>query len=396
VQRKTLLISTYQSDRRAWNGVCYEFLNTVRQVEDATVVAPEAATPVGYFGMDLVRLLRAHGTSFRGLLREASFLRKGGLFQPTRVEGEYDLCLYMCQFLRDLRNIERVARWRESSRFAAAYILESWTGRLEAFRSELKVLDRFDHVFVLNADAVEEMRRYTSTPVSFLPTGADCMIASPDSKAPPRVIDVLSYGRRLNAPHRRMVDLARERGWFYHYDVWGGLEARDWAEVRQSNAALVQRSRYFMLWDPASVAGKARLMQNDRALTTRYFEAAAGGAILLGSRTASPEFDTLFDWPDALVEIAHDGSDLADTLDALEADPLRCAEIRHDNITFSLHRHDWVYRWQQILAAFDLAPTEAHHERVAALAARAAGLGGNDAARRRGRPRLIAEGQRGS
>jgi hypothetical protein len=247
---------------------------------------------------------------------------------------------------------------------------------------------------VLNADAVEEMRRYTSTPVSFLPTGADCMMASPGIEAPPRVIDVLSYGRRLNAPHRRMVELARECGWFYHYDVWGGLEARDWAEVRQSNAALVQRSRYFMLWDPASIAGKARLMQKDRALTTRYFEAAAGGAILLGSRTPSAEFDTLFDWPDAVVEIAHDGSDLADTLDALEADPLRCAEIRRDNITASLHRHDWVYRWQQILAAFDLRPTEAYHERVGALAARAASLGGNDAPRRRGRPRLVAEGPR--
>jgi hypothetical protein len=135
VHRRTLLVSTYQFDRRAWNGVCYDFVNTVRQVEDATVVVPRPASPVGYLGLDPLRLMWAHGTSFRGLLREAHTLRKGELFETTAVEGEYDICLYMCQFLRELRNIERVARWRESSRFAAAYILESWTGRLEEFRS---------------------------------------------------------------------------------------------------------------------------------------------------------------------------------------------------------------------------------------------------------------------
>ncbi len=119
---------------------------------------------------------------------------------------------------------------------------------------------------------------------------------------------------------------------------------------------------------PGRLLSKDAESAGERALSTRYFEGAAGGAILLGSRPGCPEFDDLFDWPDAVVDIAPDGSDLRQVLAALEADPERVAAARIANVVNSLRRHDWAVRWASILDTLDLPRTEAHDARLRQLA----------------------------
>jgi hypothetical protein len=371
IVRNVLLISNYNTDLRPYNGVCYEFLNTVAGMEKATILAPGAyrhAVPL----LDRIGAAQRYHEAIASALHVLHARRHGPLMQRAEVEGEYDLCLFMCQFLRDIPAVERIRGWRERSRFAAAFLLEGWTSEFARSRDSLRLLDRFDHVFVLNASAIPEMRRYTSTPISFLPTAADCIAASPVPEAPARVVDILSLGRRLPAVHEALGAFAEQNGLYYAYDIWCDMRAMDWDEVRKSNAALIKRSRYFVAWAPCQLNEMKRsVIGPDHALSTRYFEAAAGGAVILGSRPACPEFDTLFDWPDAVVGLAPDGRDAAEHLDAFEADPGRWAAASRANVVNALRRHDWSYRWDSILAAAGLERTPGHEGRVAELDRRA-------------------------
>ena len=367
--RKVLLISNFNSDRRAWNGVPYEFVSTIAGFENATIVAP-AAGPLRPSG-SLFEPIRRDRGSIQTILREFSLMRRGGAFEPIALDQDYDVCFFVGQFARDLINLRRVRDWRKRSRIAIAFIIESWSSQLERDRAELALLDQFDHVFVMNAGSIPNLKRYTKAPVTFLSTATDCMRACPTPNSAERVIDVACIGRRIDTVHNRMLAVARERGWFYLYDVWGDLRAIDWAQAREANANVIKRSRYSIVWDPAAEKTKSASMGDERALTTRYFESAAGGSILLGSRSAAPEFAGHFDWPDVVIDIAPDGSDLEARLDELDADPARCAGIRRANVTNCLRRHDWGHRWRSILDTLDLAPTQALLDRLAALDARA-------------------------
>jgi Glycosyl transferases group 1 len=381
VDRKTLLISTFNCDRRASQGVCYEFLNVISQIEDAAIVAPVSARGLSALRSGLSATLRMGRESIRGGARQIAAAQRGVLFRPTALDEDYDVTFFMCQFPRDLPNVELVTDWRRRSRLAVAFILESWTSTIDEFSAEISILDKFDHVFVLNAAAIPHLRRHTRTPVSFLPTAADCLSDLTDGEQPERVIDVLSIGRRVQAAHQRLVETVRERGWFYLFDVWSNLKSADWAAVRAANAGMIRRSRYFVVWDVSQSIKKGEFAMVDRALSTRYFEGAAGGAILLGSRTASAEFEACFDWPDAVVDVAPDGSDLDARLDELEADPERRAAISRDNMLNCLRRHDWAHRWSTVIEALGLAVTPAHTARFARLERRASTLANGAAMR---------------
>jgi hypothetical protein len=369
LRRKVLLVSNHNADRRARNGVCYEFVDVVAGVENATLLAP--AVPTSQRRADLLEPLRSGRGSLRAIVKEIDLAWRGGAIAPVTVSEDYDVCFFVGHFLRDLINLRRVHGWRTRSKFAAAFIVETWTGTLDRNRSELSVLDQFDHVFVMNADAVPVLQRHTRTPVSVMNTATDCLRASPLAIDAPRPVDVACIGRRVDAVHHRLRALASERDLFYVFDIWGGGRAIDWAEARAANAELIRRSRYSIVWDPATTKSKAAVMRSDRALSTRYFESAAGGAILLGSRSAAPAYAQNFDWPDAVIDIAPDGSDLEARLQELDGDPVRCAAIRRANVVNCLRRHDWVHRWQQVLAIAGLEPTSLHRARLDALEARA-------------------------
>lgn len=112
----------------------------------------------------------------------------------------------------------------------------------------------------------------------------------------------------------------------------------------------VKRSRYFIGFSPASLAGgKTDKVAGEQVLPGRLFEGASGGAVILGSAPRCPEFDEFFDWPDAVIEIAPDGSDLVSVMDNLDASPDWVERVRQSNVVNCLRRHDWGYRWEHIL-----------------------------------------------
>lgn len=372
--RKVLLVSPYNSIPRSWYGVAYEFLKVIAEVEaDATIAAPEPDLrfdgPLRAVGAELSRLRTSALTAGRRAIGRSSPPR----MRPVQLDAHYDLCFYMCQFSRDIPEIDRIVDWRRRSKIACAFVLETWRHTLPRHRANLRLLDRFDHVFVLNAESIPFLRKYTSAPISFLSTGADCLAAPETVPQPERSIDFLSLGRRTRPTHAHLRDFADSHGQFYVYDIWSHMLTGDWAGVRRLNADMIRRARYFIVWDPVTLrAEKTVALAGQNAISTRYFEGAAGGAILLGSRPRVAEFDRLFDWPDAVVDLPETREEMWAALTALDADPQRRARISRANRTQSLRRHDWAHRWAEVLSTLGLpraAPLEA---RLAALRRRAA------------------------
>jgi len=90
----------------------------------------------------------------------------------------------------------------------------------------------------------------------------------------------------------------------------------------------------------------------------RYYEGASAGAVMIGHAPECEAFQELFPWQDAVIPLQADGSDVAEVLSSFEVEPGRISAISRRNAAESLLRHDWVYRWKEILrvAGIELSP----------------------------------------
>ncbi|MBM6593204.1 glycosyltransferase [Microvirga pudoricolor] len=367
---RILLASNFNAWREPFNSQSFEFFDVISSVEAVDVIAPfgrpytdgwKTRPSPHFLASDLAYRLASAAKTFLGLPRVPSF-------SPVSVEKDYDLFFYMCQFPNDLANLQNIKGWRKRSKKAAAFVLESWSSLFHTTRGELKLLDDFDHVFVLNKSSIEALGSYTKAPCSFLATAADCLKASPFPNPPRRDVDVYSMGRRSPVIHDQLLRMMQDDGRFYVYDVWKHGVVPDWRSSRALTMNLIKRSKFFIAYDHTVSSGlKIKKAGEERSLSTRYFEGAAGGAVMLGSRPDCPEFDEYFDWTDAVIDLPLDVDDVPAFLRKLERDPDRLYQASHSNAVQSLLRHDWSHRWAQVLATFDMPAAKAHEARLESL-----------------------------
>ena len=71
----------------------------------------------------------------------------------------------------------------------------------------------------------------------------------------------------------------------------------------------------------------------------------------------------MFGWPDVVIEVRSDGSDVQDVLASLKSEPERVSKIRRRNGAEALLRHDWVYRWKKIFQVAGIEPSSRMVER---------------------------------
>jgi len=220
--------------------------------------------------------------------------------------------------------------------------------------------------------AVEEA---IGRPCSYVAGAVDAIRFSPYPNPPTRVIDVYNIGRRSEAIHQALRRASTSGNLFYVYDTLqggGGIPVSDPAQHRQLFANMAKRSRYFMV-----APGKTNVKEETQGQVEvgfRYFEGAAAGTVMIGQASDCESFRQMFDWPDAVIEIKPDGSDVADILADLADQPDRLHEISRRNAVEALLRHDWIYRWRKVYQIAGLEPTaamdarEKHLKEVAELA----------------------------
>lgn len=375
LKKRVLVASEFNARDRAHFAQAYEFCRIVTECDDADLAAPDIDN---YIARYLGAILPAHDDhnlqrDFNRLsngVRKGLGLRNAPTIQPVPIAQNYELFFYVAWSPQSLVELSRIKKWRSRCKIAVAYLFELWSSTLEADRSYLKLLDQFDYVFLLHSATIPRLSSYTRTPCSALPTGVDCLVSTPYPLAPERVVDVYSIGNRAAHVHRELLALAQRRSLFYIYDSLASTDSRvkDWGEHRALLANTIKRARYFIGFNPATLAGsKAVTIAGEQVLPGRLFEGAAGGAIILGTAPQCPEFYECFDWPDAVIEVPPESGDIASVIDELDSQPERTEQIRRTNAVQSLLRHDWVYRWERILSVIGMQPLPQLCQRKAQL-----------------------------
>lgn len=325
----------------------YEFEDVIAAVSGADRVEP-TRLDLTEFQRKIYKTLNL-ATSDPGLA-----LRMTPKFGGMRLKTNYELFIAFFNNPYEVFALQSVPNWRECCRNAVCVINEVWEGQIPEYL--LKSLANFDRIY-LSSNPTESVARITGRPCHYLPLCADTVALSPFPESPTRSIDVLGIGRRSATTHAALLALARERGLFYYYDTIRAtsvvnaekqltFSVIDTVEHRFKLASLLKRSRYFL-------ANRARANEPDAAvadeMSARFFEGAAAGTIMLGLPPSSGPYLSLFDWPDAVVEIPFDEPDIGSVMADLNADVDRSVRIRRTNMTQALLRHDCAHRLRVIL-----------------------------------------------
>ena len=282
-----------------------------------------------------------------------------------KVDRDYDMFFTICSGMSDLLHLTALKGWRERCKTTVCWLVEFYAKDMSIYKSCIEVLSKFDYViFVFNGN--DPLRKVINGQGHFLPGGIDALRFCPYPMSPERNIDVLSIGRRAPAVHEALMKMAREDKKFYVYDTINALQAFDLDEHRSLLANMAKRSRYFIVspgkFDKPGETGG----QNE--FGHRYFEAAAPGAIMVGMRCDNnKEFDKIFNWEDAVIEVPFSSDAVVDVIRSLDKQPERQIRIRRTNILQSLLHHDWAYRWEAVLDLVGMRPMPMLHERKARL-----------------------------
>jgi hypothetical protein len=136
-----------------------------------------------------------------------------------------------------------------------------------------------------------------------------------------------------------------------HSPIGSMQGAAVWTE-RAMLLKLMQRSKiglaFHMLVEPQGNRPKTAGF-----VTSRWFEQLAAGCVVVGKRPRLAQ--SLFDWPDATLELPDDRTESARIIAALAADDAFLKVTRRRNVIEMCRRHDWRYRIRDIFRHFDLA-----------------------------------------
>lgn len=314
--------------------------------------------------VDLIQLRLSDGSERKRAIQKrivwhdftGRLVRVNVAFEPVRLRQDYDLFIVYLPFAPDATHISAVRDWKGRCRTSICWIDELWAADVSGLKPFLSALDQFDHVVIGCHHSVERLSDAIGRRCHFVPIAVDTVRFTPFPDPPARVIDVYSMGRRREEQHRAILKATRAMTMFYVHDTFtaSDAEVHNAREHREMIAGLVKRSRLFVVAPgkidvPRETGGQVEV-------GLRYYEGAAAGAVMVGQAPDCEPFRRMFDWPDVVVPLRPDGSDVADLLSQLTAHPERFIEAGRRNAREALLRHDWVYRWETILRIAGLSP----------------------------------------
>jgi hypothetical protein len=319
----------------------YEFEDLICHIDSAEVFAPRANPSSLRYGVAKRLAYRLPVTMNPGIRRLES-------------RTQYDLFFTVCGKPSDLLAVDASLNWRQICSASVCLIDEFWAKQLGEQRRFLRILDKFDVVMLYYGQTVQPLGSRIRSKCLFLPPGVDTLLFTPYPKPPRRVIDVYSIGRRSELTHRSLLGRAAQNHIFYVHDSIAGSEAIDTVQHRALVAHMAKRSRYFIV-NPGLI-DKPEITGGQSEIGNRYFEGAASGTIMVGERPKNVEFAKLFDWPDAVIDMPYDSTEIDGIINELDRQPERLDRIRRANVSQALLRHDWVHRWEAVLESVGLAP----------------------------------------
>jgi glycosyl transferase family 1 len=280
-------------------------------------------------------------------------LRRVKRVRPPR--ERYDLGFFAAMSPSWVRSLRFVEELRDRCDQVAVYIFDSWPSQTRPFRLYRRQWSLVDKVFVSYPEAVEAYADLVECPVEYLPQAVEPKLFHPYRDQRP--IEILSVGRRLEATHRQLLELASKDDLFYHFTEADTCWAHDLDDSRALLGRLSQSARLQVCW-PVEITTPARA-GGISPVTARWFEAAASGSLILGSRPRAAEFDRLFPYADLVHELdPASPTELERTVrSALSRWEEQRSELRA--LAEDIHaRHSWTRRCATILESLGLEERE--------------------------------------
>jgi len=330
----------------------YEFEDIITQIDSAEILAPQ---------LDLSN--RRHELAKRVAYHAPIALNPG--IPEIKINGHYDLFLAICGAPQDLLMVNAVKNWRDVCSTSICLIDEIWVKQMDGCRHFLGILKRFDIVMLYYSQSVRPLSEIIERKCIFMPPGVDAFLFGPYPELPKRVVDVYSIGRRSEVTHKQLLSLSGSGKMFYVYDTVAGDQAINLKEHRSILANITKRSRYFIV-NPGLI-DRPDKRGNQLEIGNRYFEGAAAGSIMIGEQPKNGEFEKLFDWPDAVIQLPYGSGAIEAIIAEIEREPERQSQIRKTNVVQALMRHDWAYRWEAMLKTIGLEPTPELFQRKVCL-----------------------------
>ncbi len=347
---RILIASMRGCHAEAFRSAEFEFEDTICEFDNADILAPA-------FNPNLKYSVRKRLTNYIGIKTgKKEWLESGCV--TSRVERQYDLFFFICQHFWDITCINSIQGWREKCSKAVLWIDEIWIKELSNPKTRvcLELLKEFDYIFTTQSTSASAITDLINRPCYSLPYAVDTIQFCPVTIQPERSIDIYSIGRRSQIVHQSLLQFAEQQNLLYLHDTLKGLQMTNYKEHRKLYSNLIKRSRYF-------IANKAKFDTPEQTggqeeLGSRFFEGAAGGAVMIGIPPSCEAFSEIFDWEDVIIPIAYETNNLGDIITELDAQPERLHQIRRNNIVNTLLRNDWVYRWEKVLekVGLDITP----------------------------------------
>lgn len=339
---RTCIVSMRRFNRLASSCSNYEFEDVIASVDDATLLAPAPKSSFSYRKWMVERMYWR-----KGLHHLASMVDIG--LDPLYMDTEHDLLVMICGKTSDLIFLNSIKDWRHKAKKKICILVELWANMIPDYRFHLEILREFDHTFLCFNSTVEPFRTALNLPCSHLPLGVDVVRFSPFPSPPEKCVDVLSMGRRLEATHREMMEMAARREIFYIYDTIPGMlvQPRDHREHREMLSNTAKRSKMFVTY-PAKVDVHEET-HGQSEVGARYFEGAAAGAALVGKAPSNPLFSRDFCWDDALFDLGSTQEEAFDRISSLLKQPERLRMSGLQNAVGALRGFDWAHRWETVL-----------------------------------------------
>lgn len=363
---RVILASRRRVEQRVWQAAQLELEDVIAEVDDVAWCLPRpaaAGTGVRVAHGVLNRVGRPLGRERRSLMRTPS---------PTRPLAPADLFFTVFADASGIGMLPHVATQARAARKRVGWIVELWGPQLPRYADYLRQLRGLDLIIVSNRHVVAAVEQITGVPCTYLPMAVDTdRYAPPGPDSPARTVDVASWGRRNPGTHVPLVRAMSEGRLHYHFDTVDGADLTDHVEHRLAQAALLQRTRYSVVYRINEEPERLARTGGEESLTNRYFEALSAGTIMLGTAPDTVEWSDAFPWPDAIVPVPAPAPEILDVIEDLDRDPERLDKARSAAVSTFLHRHDWAHRWREVLALVGLEEHPRLAERLSRLEVRA-------------------------
>jgi hypothetical protein len=334
----------------------YELEDLICEFDSADILTP-------VFNPDLFKVTNRIANTMAQAVGSSRLINP--LFKQFNLDKEYELFFIICQSPLDILTINSIKNWRNKCRRVVVWLDEIWAKDIEKWKVQLSFLQEIDYIFMNFSQSIEGVSKIIQRPCEYIPFGIDAIKFCPYPLNRERSVDLYSVGRRSQVTHQALLNLSERINFFYIYETIKDLYTADHRYHRSLYKNILKKSRYFIAnrakIDDANATG------DQQEVGARFFEGAAAGTVMLGVPPECESFTRNFDWEDAVIQVAYDAPNIVEILAELDSQPDRLQKIRTNNVVNSLLKHDWVYRWETILATVGLDSTPAMMARKARL-----------------------------